>query len=146
MPRRAHARRPSKPRTRTASRAETKLPKASETQIHISVAQHLRYRARKGVVWFHPANGEKRDKGAAARLKAMGVTPGIPDLVLIADGRTYGLEIKTDRGRVSRDQQDMLAAFNAAGAFTAVAYGIDSALAILDRWGLLASAQKRVAA
>lgn len=112
-------------------------PQPTELQIHIAVAEHLRYRGRPGLVFFHPANGEKRDKPAAAKLKAMGVTAGVPDLILIADGRTYGLELKADSGRISPDQRAMLARFDAAGAFTAVAYGIDGALSILTAWGLI---------
>lgn len=112
-------------------------PEPSELQIHIALIQHLRYRARKGVVYFHAANGERREKRDAAKLKAMGTVAGVPDLVLIKDGRTYGLELKTSKGRVSPEQKHMLAQFEAAGAYTAVAFGLDAAIAILTSWGIL---------
>jgi hypothetical protein len=114
-------------------------------QIHIAVVQHLKYRARKGVCFFHAANGERREARDAAKLKAMGVTPGIPDLIIIADGKTYGLELKTSRGRLSPEQKGMLAVLNAAGAFASVAYGLDQAISILQAWGLLAGGGKALA-
>lgn len=123
----------------------TAKPEPSELQIHIAVVQHLKYRARKGVCFFHAANGERREARDAAKLKAMGVTPGIPDLMIVADGKTYGLELKTSRGRLSPAQKGMLDVLNAAGAYTAVAYGIDQALAILQAWGLLASGGRTTA-
>jgi len=112
-------------------------PEPSELQIHIAVVQHLKFRARKGVLWFHAANGELRTKRDAAKLKAMGVTPGIPDIVMIADGKTYGLELKTKKGRLSPEQQSMLETFQNVGALSAVAYGLDAAISILDAWGIL---------
>jgi hypothetical protein len=109
----------------------------SELQIHIAVVQRLRLLARKGVIWYHCPNGGLRDKREAAKLKAMGTTPGIPDLIILADGKTYGLELKTIDGRLSHEQRQMLEAFEMAGAFTAVAHGIDAAISILTSWGIL---------
>lgn len=99
--------------------------------------EHLKLTARPGVLWFHPANGGRRDKSEAAKLKAMGVQPGIPDLMLVADGQTYGLELKTATGRLSQDQSAMLDALAAAGVTVAVSHGLDDALVILRQWGLL---------
>ena len=45
----------------------------------------------------------------AAILKGQGVTPGIPDLALIRDGRAYALELKTDNGRLSPAQVEAIA-------------------------------------
>lgn len=111
----------------------------TELQIHIAVVQHLKYRARKGVLWWHSANGELRTKRDAAKLRAMGVVPGIPDLMIVADGKTFGLELKTSRGRLSTEQKSMLDRMQAAGVFTGVAYGLDQALAIISAWGLMAA-------
>ena len=58
---------------------------------------------------FAIPNGGKRDKITAARLKAEGVQPGVPDLFLPVVGRTGGaglwIEMKTNTGRLSLDQQ-----------------------------------------
>lgn len=122
-----------------AKRASPRRPKAiepSETEIHIAVAEHLRRRGRKDMLWFHCPNGGKRSKSEASLFKAMGVTAGIPDLVLIMDGRVYGLELKTTTGRTSKDQDVILDAFRRAGGFAVTAYGIDAALDILTAWGM----------
>jgi len=126
-------------RTKRTPKPKRSLFEPSELQIHIAVVQHLKMRARRGVIFFHPASGEKREKATAAKLKAMGTTPGVPDLILIADGKTYGLELKTIDGRLSHEQRQMLEAFELAGAFTAVAHGLDAALSILTAWGILPS-------
>ena len=53
-------------------------------------------------------NGGKRDKVTAARLKAEGVKPGVPDVCLpVPRGDTHGLYIEMKRrkgGSVSADQ------------------------------------------
>ena len=35
----------------------------------------------------------------------MGVVAGIPDLIVLVDGRAHGPEIKTDKGRLSAEQK-----------------------------------------
>jgi hypothetical protein len=63
-----------------------------------------------------------------AILKSMGVVPGVADVIIIKDGHTYALELKTDAGRLTEIQRETIAAMQAAGATCAVAYGIDAAL------------------
>lgn len=56
---------------------------------------------------FHIPNGGKRDRATAARLKAEGVKPGIPDIMLpVARGSYHGLwiELKADHGKPSVEQ------------------------------------------
>ena len=58
---------------------------------------------------MHVPNGGKRTKAVAAKLKATGVRPGYPDLVLdIARGRYHGWrgELKVRGGRLSPLQSD----------------------------------------
>ena len=63
---------------------------------------------------------------------------GAPDLLLWHAGKSYALELKADAGgRVSESQADMLDRLGKAGVLTAVATGIDSALATLEGWHLL---------
>jgi hypothetical protein len=54
---------------------------------------------------FHVPNGGKRSKVEAAWLKSSGVISGIPDMLFVWKGKIYGLEGKTEKGRVS-DAQD----------------------------------------
>lgn len=103
--------------------------RASEWQIHAAVAQHLRMRARRDVVWFHPANGMARSKAAGGKLKAMGVLPGIPDLIFLKRGQMYALEIKTDTGKLSPDQLVMIGKMQEAGAIPQWRGGLTNACA-----------------
>jgi hypothetical protein len=114
-----------------------------EQQIQRAVFQHLAQRGAKGVFAFHVPNGGKRRPVEAAILKGMGVRSGVPDIVAVHQGRTYGLELKAPGGRISEAQLKAIADMEAAGAYTAVAEGLDRALAVLEAWGLL---QGKVAA
>lgn len=122
-----------RPRARApAAKPERELPH------HIAVADVLRRFARDDVLWFHPANGEHRDKRAAAKLKAMGVQPGAPDFIIVIGGKVYCLEMKRPGGKKPRGaQRDFLFRAVAAGCETAVAFGIDAALDRLNLWGAL---------
>lgn len=60
---------------------------------------------------FHPANGGKRGKIAASMLKAEGVRPGVPDLILLKPRGVYlGLviELKATGSRYSDISKDQL--------------------------------------
>jgi hypothetical protein len=108
-----------------------------EAAIQRAVFQHLRARAAPNVFAFHPANGGYRKPIEAAIMKGMGVVAGVPDIIAIHDGRVYALELKPEGGRATPKQQEAIAGMEAAGAFTAIAEGLDRALACLEAWGLL---------
>ena len=128
----SHTRARSSRKTTPALRFE-----ASETEAHIAVADHLRTRCRRAIHWHHPATGELRDIGTAVKLQRMGVRPGLPDFLLLIDGRLHGLELKRDHGgRVSPDQTAMHNELSEAGAVIAVAHGLDEALTVLESWGV----------
>lgn len=79
-------------------------------------------------------NGGKRDKATAARLKAEGVKPGVPDLCLPVARRGYHglyIEMKISGGRVSKEQRQWLAAAEADGYMTAVCYSWPEAARLL---------------
>lgn len=87
---------------------------------------------------FHVPNGGARRASEARRLQAQGVTPGVPDLFFaVPRGRKAGLwiEMKTRvGGRVSTDQNEMIAALRAAGYEAEVAHGADEAREILEEY------------
>ncbi len=63
-------------------------------------------------------NGGKRDKKVAARMKAEGVNPGVPDMCLpVARGGYHSLwiELKTERGRLTAEQKWWLGILEAHG-------------------------------
>src|SRR5258705_12269446 len=99
-----------------------------EDDIQAAVCRHLRLRARPGVVWFHVPNGGCRNAREAARLKGMGVLPGVSDLILIRAGKVFCLELKAPKGRASEAQLIFQSAVNSAGGYTCTTYGIDHAL------------------
>jgi hypothetical protein len=81
---------------------------------------------------FAIPNGGLRNKTTAARLKAEGVKPGVPDLFLSLPSGTYhGLYIEMKRsegGKLSPEQKEMLDRFGGVGYMTVVANGADEAL------------------
>jgi len=91
-----------------------------------------------GVLWWHTANGGRRDRVEAAKLKKMGVLPGVADLLFLYRGHFYSLELKIAAGgRVSEEQLAWRDAVNSNGGFACVARGLDEALQTLTMWGLL---------
>jgi hypothetical protein len=108
-----------------------------EQQIQRALADHLRLRAHKGVFWFACENGGYRTAIEAAILKSCGIKRGVPDLILIKSGRTFGLELKAPNGRLSAAQEAAHEEMRAAGAEVAVAVGVDQALKQLEAWAML---------
>lgn len=78
---------------------------------------------------FHPANGGKRSKGEAGKLKAMGVKKGVPDVLLPMPWRGFmglAIELKSSKGNLTAEQGDWLARFGSGGYFVAVCRDLDS--------------------
>lgn len=111
-------------------------PRTPEQAVHEGVVQLLRFTAAPGTVWYHPANGEARTAVTGARLKRMGVRPGVADLALVLPGgRAAFLELKSSTGRQSPSQREFEAEVIAAGSLYAVASSVDGAREILREWG-----------
>jgi hypothetical protein len=108
-----------------------------ETQLQRAIVQHYRVRATPGTFMFAVPNGGVRSPIEAAIQKSTGTVAGIPDTIWIRDGKVYGLEIKTEAGKPTKAQLDTIAAMEKAGAYCAIAYGLDRALRCLESWGLL---------
>jgi hypothetical protein len=67
---------------------------------------------------FHPANGGARSPAEAGILKACGVKPGVPDLLLPFPTPFFcglSIELKAQKGRLSREQRRWLMDFHNAG-------------------------------
>ena len=80
---------------------------------------------------FHIPNGGSRNKAEAARFKAQGVKPGVPDILLPAPrGRFHGLFIELKRlrdGKISNDQKLFLTALGGQGYKCLVCFGAEEA-------------------
>ena len=122
-----------------------------ESHIHKSLVQLLRLTCRPGVEFYHCANGELRDPKTAAKLKAMGVKPGVADLQFIWGelmsvvgvstpmivSRVLFLELKA-RGRKQTEEQIAFeASVTAKGCTYELADNIDDAICILKRYRVL---------
>jgi hypothetical protein len=128
-----------------------KLPEPLEAQVQKAVVAHLQLRCRPDVVWWHTPNGGYRFKITAALLKALGVIPGVPDLIFICPqlvsvvsiaevqtmSRVLGLELKTRKGKLTSHQNAFAARMRRAGAAYETANNIDDAIAILEQYGIM---------
>ena len=83
------------------------------------------------VLIFAIPNGGYRGKTTAARLKAEGVVPGVPDLYIPA-WRTW-VEMKRQKGgSLSPDQREVIAYLESCGDRVIVARGWEDAAAIIS--------------
>lgn len=110
--------------------------KRPEQAIQKAVVAHLKARAY-SCFWWHTPNEGKRGFVNAAALKAMGMTAGVPDLLILKDGSLYAIEFKAPGGRLTPSQILVLDRLRACGAMAVVAFSIDEALVTLEYWGIL---------
>jgi len=97
---------------------------------------------------FHPANGGKRDAREAARLKGLGVRPGVPDVMIpahrgwhIMDPKLQriglAIELKAGKNQPTPEQLQWLGRLSDMGWATYVCYSFDDARqAIADYFGV----------
>lgn len=84
---------------------------------------------------MHIPNGGSRDPIEAARLKAAGVKRGVPDLFLpVPRGPYHGLfvEMKSEQGRMSPEQQAWIAALSECGYRAVICVGAESAIGAIQ--------------
>jgi hypothetical protein len=108
-----------------------------EAAIQRAVFEHLRIRPAPGVFAFHCPNGGARRPIEAAILKGLGVVAGVPDVIAIKDDRTYALELKAPRARLTESQIATHSAMTRSSVQVAVADNLDDALALLEEWRIL---------
>lgn len=99
-----------------------------EDTIQRHIVKLLESYARPDVVWFAVPNGGFRFGRTAAILKAQGLRPGAPDLVILRKGEFHGVEIKSDKGVVSGHQAAFGLAIEQAGGGYHVTYGLDQTI------------------
>ena len=77
-----------------------------EEQLHRAVVQLLQVYQSRGLLTFcHVPNGGRRTPVEAAALKAMGTTPGVPDLLIwLPGGGHFQVELKAGAGKLSPAQ------------------------------------------
>jgi hypothetical protein len=108
-----------------------------EDAIQRALFQHIRLRGVAGLVAIHVPNGGFRRPIEAKILAGLGVTKGVPDVLLWHDGKSYAIELKSEDGKATSSQIEMLNRLGEAGVATAVCHGIDQAVTCLESWRLL---------
>jgi hypothetical protein len=109
-----------------------------EDRLQIAIIGHLEWRLMPGVLWWHTPNGGKRSPATAARMKRLGVKPGVADLMFLLPGGTAAaLELKAKGGAQSKAQKDWQAACEALGVPYVVTSNLDTALLVLESWGVI---------
>jgi len=88
----------------------------------------------KGLKFAHIPNSTYTSSHAAkAKNKAMGVSPGVPDYLILLPERVVFVELKRRHGGVvSPEQLEWGAALVRSGAFFRVCYGADEAVAFIE--------------
>ena len=91
----------------------------------------------KGYPIIHIPNEGKRSPQTANFLKGMGLRPGFPDLFLFeACGKWHGLaiEMKSEQGKLSEEQEGWLVNLNKHGYAVKVAYSATEAIKAIERY------------
>ena len=110
-----------------------------EEALHRAVADYLRW-VKPPALWLHIPNGEARSKATGARLKAMGVLPGAPDLMFVGHGGvTSFIELKAPGKYLSPAQKAFRDTVTSLGCQYAVARSVDDVAEALQSWGLVAT-------
>lgn len=96
-----------------------------------------------GIVYFAVPNGanlggtDNQRFGQINKLKAEGLQPGCPDLIIAAARGGYhacALEMKSLKGKLSENQEQFLARLEEAGWYTIVGIGADDAIQSLTEY------------
>jgi hypothetical protein len=119
-----------------------RAPEPKELQLHIALAERLRWQVRPGVIWMHIPNGELREDALGAKLKAMGVRPGVADLMFIWRDKAAALdllflELKARRGRQTPAQKQFQTDCGVINVRYEIRSDIDSAVELLQQHEIL---------
>ena len=106
----------------------------SEDNFQKAVARYL---DAKGVLWFHCPNGGSRNVAEAAKLKAMGVMAGIPDILILEPRKNcygFAIELKVGKNKCTDHQNEMRRHFIAHNWHVLVSYSLDQVIFEIDKY------------
>lgn len=121
------------------------VPKITEDQLQKQVASYMDLKYPK-VLFCHVPNGGSRHFLEAVKFKAMGVKPGVPDLLIFAAGKRgmnpvginpylgLAIELKVGKNKTNENQIKFLTGLALAGWKTAVCYSFDEAREEIDNY------------
>lgn len=110
------------------------MTKASEISEQEVVVEYCDLR---DIPIVHIPNEGKRSKSYGAQMKRAGLRKGFPDLFLPLARRGFHgffIEMKADRGKVSPNQITWLKTLKGEGYATAVCYGADEAIKLINKY------------
>ena len=122
------------------------IGKEKESDIQVAICEYLNIvKNRRRFIFFSPQNenfsaGKTRsqfsgaDFGRIKKAKAMGLTSGVADLILLHNGNLYALEVKTQKGRLSENQKRFRDDVLRAGGEYAVVRSVDDVRNALNTW------------
>jgi hypothetical protein len=113
----------------------------TERQLQKLVVDYLRLALPPDVFWSALPLGSLGNTGGGGKarggmMKGLGVKAGLPDLMLVYDGRAFFIELKIDGGRTSAVQDDAQSALRAAGAQVRVCRCLEAVEDVLALWGV----------
>lgn len=88
------------------------------------------------VCWHTPNQRGTRAKWENSLLKGLGVLAGIPDLLILWNGRLIGLELKAPGGFLTNTQKETQERLRAARAWIATVRSVEDAERFLRRCGV----------
>lgn len=77
-----------------------------ESQIQSAIVKYLRAVLPKNFRCFAVPNGSQRLPNGRPANAVAGLTPGVPDLAIVGDGRIFFIEVKSKKGRLSEAQSE----------------------------------------
>lgn len=86
-----------------------------EESVQLAIMDFLRLHLRKDACAYHPPNEAIRSKATWAMLYGLGFWRGMPDIVIYCQGRAYFIEVKSDSGELTSDQEDFISWATASG-------------------------------
>ena len=108
-----------------------------EQVLHMAVADYLtRALSIDDGVWWttFPAGGGGKVRGAF--LKRMGLKAGVPDILIIRDGRAYWIELKAKAGKLSPAQWKSKGDMSQAGSPMHLCRSLDDVQRFLIAWAI----------
>jgi hypothetical protein len=105
-----------------------------EDHFQISAARYLDTR---GVLWFHTPNGGLRDKNIARKFKAMGLKPGVPDVLILETRHGYtgfAIELKCGKNDTTEFQDQWIMQLRKRGWKILVTWSLDEFIFEVDSY------------
>jgi hypothetical protein len=86
-----------------------------EAKVQLQIMDYLRVHLRSDAVAYHPPNEAQRSKVWWALLYALGFWRGMVDIMILCQGRAYFIEVKSDSGKLTPEQEDFMKWATASG-------------------------------